>query len=95
MLFDLFYLSFLTFYVVNLCVHSYSVCKFTIRMVHVQICPTFSFIGRHARFSEAVHHMLVTFPPLISFLSFTLSMITHNWCVINSGTYRVECFTGV
>ena len=81
---------------VNLWIHSYSVRKFTIRMVHVQICPTFPLIGRHARFSEAVWHMLATFPPLlISFLSFTLSMITHNWCVIISGTYIVEHFTGV
>ena len=40
--------------------------------------------------------MLATFPPLlIPILSFTLSMITHNLCVINSGTYKVEHFAGV
>ena len=40
--------------------------------------------------------MPATFPPpLISLLSLTLSMITHNWCVINCGTYRAEQFTGV
>ena len=31
------YLPFLTFYVVNLCIHCYSVCKLTIRMIHVHI----------------------------------------------------------
>ena len=77
---------------VNLWIHSYSGGKLTIRMVHVHIV----LIGRQARFSVAVCHMLATFPPLlIPFLSFTLSMITQNWCVINSGMYRVEHFTGV
>ena len=38
--------------------------------------------------------MLAIFP-LVSFLSLTLSMRTHNLCVINSGAYRVEHFTGV
>ena len=58
--------------------------------------PTFPLIGRHARFSEAVRHMLATFPPiLISFLSYTLSMITHNKCVIHSGTYRVDLHQAV
>ena len=42
-------------------------------------CPTFPLIGRHARFSEVVRHVLAPFPPLlISFLSFAMGMITHN-----------------
>ena len=35
------YLSFLTFYVMNLWIHSYSEGKLTIRMVHVHIVPRF------------------------------------------------------